>query len=153
MPTKRGASFRELLASVQLAYVKLWNDLRVIHHQRRYLWIFLLIWFSGLFLSILTLFVSTLPATANGYNSGGCQPDNTFSFNPDSFSYWTDAGFFDITLGFGTFSFTQAKVIDVCFDVVSDISFCVLPGPGQLNTPRSQVMEPSSLLPWFPIGF
>jgi hypothetical protein len=153
MPTKRGASFGELLASVQLAYVKLWNDLRVIHHQRRYLWIFLLIWFSGLLLSILALFAIPLPITASGSSSGGCQPDNKFSFHPESFSYWTDAGFFDITLGFGTFSFTQAKVIDVCFDVVSDISFSGLPGHGQLNTPRSQVMDPSSLLPWFPTGF
>jgi hypothetical protein len=125
MHTKFGASFCERLTAVRLAYVKLWSDLRAIHHQRRHLGIFLFIWFSALFATFVMLIVITLPTAPSGFDSAGCQPDNTFSFQPESFSYWTDAGFFDITLGFGSFSFTQAKVIDVCFDVVSEISFCI----------------------------
>src|SRR3569833_514602 len=48
-----------------------------------------------------------------------CKPDG--SFNPHWISYdvWSISGFFQITMGFGALTFTQAKVIDVIWDVVS----------------------------------
>ena len=71
-----------------------------------------------LFIALSQLFiVDTLSA---------CVADGSFSLDPPSYSLWASSGFFQITLAFGTFSFTSAKVVDVVWDVVSashDLAF------------------------------
>jgi hypothetical protein len=47
-----------------------------------------------------------------------CAPDGEFYTNPDDFSFWHASGFFQITLSHGELTFTQAKVVDVIWDVV-----------------------------------
>ena len=47
-----------------------------------------------------------------------CQPDSTFR-DDDDYSNWDLSGLFQINLRFGSLSFTQAKVVDVAWDVVS----------------------------------
>ncbi|KAL9105657.1 MAG: hypothetical protein Q9227_009206 [Pyrenula ochraceoflavens] len=59
-----------------------------------------------------------VPSLGKNYNLGGCSPAGEF-MPPyaDDYNEWDKKGFFQITLGFGTFSFSHAKLIDVCWDV------------------------------------
>ncbi|KAH7138712.1 hypothetical protein B0J11DRAFT_588178 [Dendryphion nanum] len=47
-----------------------------------------------------------------------CQPDGNFQLFPEDFAYWSLPGFFQITLGYGELNFTQAKAIDIIWDVL-----------------------------------
>ncbi|KAF5593181.1 hypothetical protein FPCIR_5387 [Fusarium pseudocircinatum] len=51
-----------------------------------------------------------------------CQPDGEFRFDGEDqlggFDWWAPRGFFQITLGWGRFSFGTAKLIDVIWDLV-----------------------------------
>ncbi|KAK1982860.1 hypothetical protein LZ30DRAFT_749030 [Colletotrichum cereale] len=47
-----------------------------------------------------------------------CQPDGSFDAFQNSYNLWSASGFFQITLGWGRFSFADAKAIDVAWDVV-----------------------------------
>ncbi|SCN63954.1 uncharacterized protein FFB20_00171 [Fusarium fujikuroi] len=51
-----------------------------------------------------------------------CQPDGEFRFDTadqlGAFDWWAPRGFFQITLGWGRFSFGTAKLIDVVWDLV-----------------------------------
>lgn len=72
---------------------------------------FLILWFNVLFVILIFLTLYLHPP------SGACRPDGTFSpFT--GYSYWDASGFFQITLGFGSFTFTQVKVIDTVWDIV-----------------------------------
>ncbi|KAI1274864.1 hypothetical protein F5Y07DRAFT_371738 [Xylaria sp. FL0933] len=72
---------------------------------------FLTLWLGGLFIIIIIITVFLPPP------SSACRPDDTFS--PfDGYSYWDISGFFQVTLPLGTFTFTQAKVIDIVWDIV-----------------------------------
>ena len=51
--------------------------------------------------------------------SSACLPDGTFSIYRGSYNVWGISGFFQVTTRFGDFTFTQAKVIDVIWDIVS----------------------------------
>lgn len=51
-------------------------------------------------------------------DSVACLPDGRFSLDPGEFDFWGYGGFFEITMGYGQFTFTQAKAIDVGWDVV-----------------------------------
>jgi hypothetical protein len=53
--------------------------------------------------------------------SQGCQPGGKFSPYSSAYSPWVSGDIFEITLGFGAMSFTQAKVIDIGWDLVSSI--------------------------------
>ncbi|KAL2284946.1 hypothetical protein FJTKL_08497 [Diaporthe vaccinii] len=50
------------------------------------------------------------------YMSSACLPDGTFSIY-EIYDPWDIYGFFQITSGFGELTFTQAKVVDVVWDV------------------------------------
>ncbi|KAI1346320.1 hypothetical protein F5Y01DRAFT_321917 [Xylaria sp. FL0043] len=72
---------------------------------------FLTLWLGGLFTILIIITVFFPPP------SSACRPDDTFS--PfDGYSYWDISGFFQVTLPLGTFTFTQAKVIDIVWDIV-----------------------------------
>ncbi|KAK4225069.1 hypothetical protein QBC38DRAFT_501674 [Podospora fimiseda] len=47
-----------------------------------------------------------------------CKPDGSFSPFVDNYDAWSSAGFFEVTLGMGRLTFSQAKVIDIVWDVV-----------------------------------
>jgi hypothetical protein len=61
-----------------------------------------------------------------GKHGNACQPDGSFQLRPETFRYWSRSGFFQITLAFGNLSFTNAKIIDVAWDVVSTYSYSFL---------------------------
>jgi hypothetical protein len=48
----------------------------------------------------------------------GCQPDGRFIIG-SSYSLWAVSGAFQISIGFGAMSFSNAKLLDVIWDVVS----------------------------------
>lgn len=49
----------------------------------------------------------------------GCRPDDTFSPFIDGYNWWSDSGFFQITLGFGSLTFGQVKLVDIIWNLVS----------------------------------
>ncbi|KAK3374725.1 hypothetical protein B0H63DRAFT_480813 [Podospora didyma] len=87
-------------------------DLRAVRWRRACLWALFSIWTSGLFLVTVAL-----PLHAPNSRSA-CQPDGSFNLRPFDYQPWSSAGFFQITIAFGELTFTQAKVIDVIWDVV-----------------------------------
>lgn len=73
-------------------------------------WILTLIW-------LLVLFALELPVL--GYTSStACHPDGQFDVYQEGYNLWDATGFFQITLAWGSFSFADAKIIDVVWDVV-----------------------------------
>jgi hypothetical protein len=95
-----------------------WSELR--HDLRTTKWLRGLGWY-GLFLWICALLtiLATLGVLSVFTSNGACVPDDSFRLRPSSYNYWSSSGFFQITLGYGHLSFTEAKVIDIVWDVVS----------------------------------
>ncbi|KAF2026681.1 hypothetical protein EK21DRAFT_73622 [Setomelanomma holmii] len=79
------------------------------------------VWLSGLCLSLATL---SRMSAITGVSSlakdraAACQPNGVFDVFPEHYRYWSKSGFFQITLGYGGLTFTQAKVLDVAWDIV-----------------------------------
>lgn len=109
-PTKK--NFLRIIA-LRSAHRRAWCDLKL-HGQRGALWTLAFAIFCGL-LYVLGNVLSLYSA----FGVGACQPDGSFSMDPFQYRYWSASGFFQITLGFGDLSFTAAKAIDICWDVVS----------------------------------
>lgn len=63
------------------------------------------------------LLVTTLGPGSFVSVSGSCHPDGTFRYLQD-YNPWATSGLFQITLGFGSMSFSDAKLTDVIRDVV-----------------------------------
>ena len=71
--------------------------------------------------TILPLFGVITLATGRFYNTdGACLPNGTFDASDTPYNAWLFAGFFQITLGFGSLSFTSVKVIDIVWNIVRD---------------------------------
>lgn len=69
---------------------------------------------------VVSSFVAIIPiiTSANLYHvTSPCQPDSGFYVGFGQYNIWDLSGFFQITLGFGQFSFTGAKSLDVGWDV------------------------------------
>ncbi|KAI1737957.1 hypothetical protein F4680DRAFT_426655 [Xylaria scruposa] len=91
-------------------YVKeAWQDARA-DVTTRWPLFFLVLWFAALFMILVIIAILYPPSAA-------CRPDGTFSVY-EGYQYWDSSGFFQITLTFGDFTFTQVKVIDIAWDVV-----------------------------------
>jgi len=52
------------------------------------------------------------------YSSDICKPDGTFELSFNRYSLWKRDAVFAINLNFGSYSFDDAKLIDICWDVV-----------------------------------
>lgn len=83
--------------------------------QRCGMWCLVIIWFLVLILSLIALILINTDFTG----ANACLPDGSFSVEPSTYRYSSRSGFFEITLAFGTMTFTQAKVLDVSWDIVS----------------------------------
>ncbi len=97
------------------------NEFRA-RYGRGLLWVLAILWFGGLVASFVVLCVWLNGVSYTQKSSSrlsACLPDDSFSLRPKEYSYWSNSGFFQITLGFGTLTFTQAKAIDVIWDIVS----------------------------------
>jgi hypothetical protein len=94
-----------------LAYKELWNDFKSHPYTA-----VITLWFFALIISIVALCVVTDPSLA--LVPTPCFPDGSFQLDGD-FSVWKHSDFFEVTLGAGRLSFSEAKLIDVVWDVVS----------------------------------
>lgn len=101
------------------------RDLRT-RSGRGCLWMLAFFWVCGLTTGFVLLCVWSV-TVSQSWNSASslstCLPDDEFSLKPDTYRYWSNSGFFQITLGTGDLSFTQAKAIDVIWDIVSSLRF------------------------------
>lgn len=97
------------------------SDISSVRWGRGGLWFLFFIWTAGLliadiivplFSSYPSLYWQAIPA---------CKPDGTFMI-AGLYNTWNINGFFQITAGTGRLTFTQAKVIDVIWDVVSALA-------------------------------
>jgi len=82
------------------------------------LWLLIVAW-----LAISLVIFAGLLSMNEGFIGGdmtACLPDGSFRIDPSDFRYFSRSGFFQVTLAFGNLSFTQAKVIDVACDIVSN---------------------------------
>ncbi len=48
-----------------------------------------------------------------------CKPDGTFLLSVDDYTPWKRNAIFAINLNFGRYTFSEVKLIDTCWDVVS----------------------------------
>lgn len=100
------------------------------------LWVLAFLWFGGLTTGVVLLFAWASYASSarrDGYLST-CLPDDSFSLRPETYQYWSNSGFFEITLGSGRLTFTQAKAIDVIWDIVSVLQHSTLDNESQRLT-------------------
>ena len=92
-----------------------WNDIRI--KYRRFL-----------FSTGIGVYFLSLPVCLGlciGYfvtpsdETNACTPDGALRLDPGKYRKWSSSGFFQITYGFGKLNFTQAKTIDIAWDIVS----------------------------------
>lgn len=108
-------AFHRIGKLLRSAWHDLKHDLRSTRWLRGWAWAAGVIWFLGLIVSL--IIVSMFSLFTSDFNA--CQPDGEFRLYPGTYSMWSSTGFFQITLGGGTLTFPQAKVIDVIWDIVS----------------------------------
>src|SRR5690242_18712624 len=91
------------------------------------LWMLATLWVCGLTTGFVILCVWSARVSHSWYSSSSrsstCLPDEEFSLRPETYQYWSRSGFFQITLGTGDLTFTQAKAIDVIWDIVSNRNY------------------------------
>lgn len=95
------------------AFRDLKNDLKNFRWLRGMCWLWAVCWFAGLF-GILLLINLLLLGVARGQ---ACLPDGSFRVTPDTYSFWSTSSFFQIAVGGGELSFTQAKAVDIIWDI------------------------------------
>jgi hypothetical protein len=80
-----------------------------------------MLWIFGLLLALgfLTLFGVLPSLSLDSTHPSACHPDGTFSPFGQTYNPWAFVGFFQINLAFGSLTFTDVKVIDVFWDIVS----------------------------------
>jgi len=121
----------------------LWSDVHRDLHDKGWLqlmaWLGISIWIFVLFALLVILLLGSTPAllqkapylsgthllSIGGRTTEACLPDGSFDIafmklSAARYNWWKSSGFFQITLGFGVLSFTQAKVLDVAWDIVSN---------------------------------
>lgn len=108
-------SLQRVLADTWRDVVK---DLRSVRWGRGGYWFLFFLWSSCLISALVLIPLTITHTSITGDSQSACLPDGSFSLTGD-YNPWKLNGFFQITAGFGTLSFTQAKVIDVIWDVVS----------------------------------
>jgi hypothetical protein len=104
------------------AHYQAWNDFKT-RWRRGLFWVMCFTIFSGLLLELLLVASMRVIYSTEFGSATVCHPNGKFDLNPNTYSYWDASGFFQITMPYGTLTFTQAKTIDVIWDVVGTFSF------------------------------
>lgn len=94
------------------------------------------------FLALL-IFMSLLPREFTADHGTVCKPDGNFSLSFDSYTPWKRDGIFAINMRFGNFSFGQAKLIDVSWDIVSFTTRLVLSASADGARSLGEAAKPS----------
>ncbi|KAK1655158.1 hypothetical protein BDP81DRAFT_337055 [Colletotrichum phormii] len=94
-------------------FLSAWKDFRQpVHWYAVLAWLLALSWIGGL--CTVLAFISNTEL----YGDSACKPDGSFDVEKNQYNLWSSSGFFQITLAWGRFSFADAKVIDVAWDVI-----------------------------------
>ena len=101
------------------ARAEAWADIRM-SRWRAARWLLIPCWQAAVLVGIVS--ISWAPATLSQFEDSACRPDGSFRVWGTDYNSWTINGFFQITIGMGTLTFTQAKVIDVAWDIVCQSS-------------------------------
>ena len=116
-------------------------DLRSARWGRGIFWTLILAWFAWLF--IILAFAAPGPATDRILSTVPCRPNG--SFDPtgrNGYSPFDIHDFFQISTGFGSLTFSQAKAIDTVWDVVGwPKSGIIEPFPGSDHFLSTQVVR------------
>jgi hypothetical protein len=80
------------------------------------LWLLLAAWLA--MLSVCLVWLSA-PNPIGFGELGACLPGGSFTMDSSQFQYLSSSGFFQITMATGHMTFTQAKAIDIVWDIVS----------------------------------
>ncbi|OBS29478.1 hypothetical protein FPOA_03415 [Fusarium poae] len=122
-PKRSSFSF---IASIRSSFTVAGKDIRSIPRYkssklRRLLWEFL----ASITIVSLLIALFFLTFRVNLQSTDPCGPDGDFRLKTDQDDYfiynsnlWALSGFFEVTLGWGEFDFTTAKLIDVAWDLV-----------------------------------
>ncbi|KAK4159999.1 hypothetical protein QBC43DRAFT_373433 [Cladorrhinum sp. PSN259] len=81
-------------------------------------WSLFLVWVQFLLAIFLYEILLSAYGTPTQSRSRSCKPGGGFIPWESDYNYWSGSDFFQITLGSGKLSFTEAKVIDIVWDVV-----------------------------------
>lgn len=139
-PHTKGASiFKKAILYLGRLWIETCNELRYDLKPTRswrvaaryFAWFIFTIWAGGMIFFCFFFPLGLLHAISleNAFfNWNYCAPDGSFSLEPTN--PWKPAWTFQITLGFGSLSFTQAKAIDIVWDIVSR---CLLDPPTVCN--------------------
>lgn len=93
------------------------SDLRSIRRARAGLWTLFGAWALGVVGIFVYLLAIGIPSDTWDERTA-CSPDNFFNVNASAYNVWSGSGFFEINLGSGSLTFTQAKLIDISWDIV-----------------------------------
>ncbi|KAI0100738.1 hypothetical protein GGR51DRAFT_343207 [Nemania sp. FL0031] len=69
-------------------------------------------------LAFLLLFGVVPSLSTDPVNPSACHPDGTFSLFREAYNPWAASGFFQTTLAFGNLTYTDAKAVDIVWDIV-----------------------------------
>ncbi|OTA56503.1 hypothetical protein K449DRAFT_306300, partial [Hypoxylon sp. EC38] len=94
------------------------SDLRSIRWARVGLWTLLAVW--SIIILGLFIFLALYGPLSSDFESRytACRSDGSFNIMVYEYNAWSASGFFEINLGFGNLTFTQAKVIDISWDII-----------------------------------
>jgi hypothetical protein len=79
---------------------------------------------AAAFTLLLLLSLSPVDLFMPNVSTKACRPDGNFLIGSD-YSPWDVSGLFQITMGFGAFTFSNAKLLDAVWDVVSPLSIAL----------------------------
>lgn len=118
---------KQLAKNCKTAWLEMRSDLCEAGWRGCLAWLGLCVYFLGLPVVLVSLL---LLAAMEPETDTACMPDGSFHLYTQSTVYFSGSGylsinywdlhdFFQITLGFGALSFSEAKIIDVSWDIVS----------------------------------
>ncbi|KAJ9613136.1 hypothetical protein H2200_003077 [Cladophialophora chaetospira] len=106
--------WKQILPQSKVFFREAWADFKSLYPLYR---LFTLLW-PLLFIAGLAAVLPIITSHKLYQVSKACQPDSGFYVGFGEYDIWDLSGFFQITLGFGELSFSTAKLIDVCWDVI-----------------------------------
>jgi hypothetical protein len=111
------------LRRVQQWFIEAWRDLLADLGDAKWAggipWIPLYLFTLSVSFQVLVILAAyDHESSASAAHMPGCRPDGSFGHLRD-YNPWGISGFFEITIRMGSLSFTEAKVIDVAWDLVS----------------------------------
>ncbi|KAI1455161.1 hypothetical protein F4805DRAFT_437039 [Annulohypoxylon moriforme] len=114
-----GRVFRSASTQCTAAFQEAVSDLKSIRRERAVLWSLLGIWITAVLGVFISLTAYAFSSTEFRYGeTTACRSDNSFNVNISAYNAWEASGFFEINLGAGNLTFTQAKVIDITWDII-----------------------------------